>query len=622
MTLLTRTISALLMCALGYVGYVLYERQLAWTIEQKASVNARAWLEFFSETVPDFTTLLETGEPTEEQIEALRASKEALDVFRFKLFNSDGTLTFLSDSLDGVAIGGTDLFQHNAAASEALRTGEIWVSLEDGTQEPTRPDSYAEIYLPVILGQTPAGIVEVYVDMSASRVVAEAAFARFATLLGGVGLLALLIPTLHWAAAWRETSRKNARLEDTAAELQRTAQRQSRLAEEVGLIGELNEWLQSSRSQTELFDMVAAFLTRLLPHSSGEVYIYANSRDVLEGRVGWQGAAPKPQIHPEDCWGLRRGRTYAYGERGVGFECNHVDHSGDHSYFCFPLLAHGETIGLLHVRQSADADQETLSDVRRVGQICAEQISMAIANVQMRDELKDQSIRDSLTGLFNRRHLANSLRRALALAERRSKSVALLSIDVDHFKSFNDVYGHDAGDLVLRQVGELLEMAVDGDELACRLGGEEFIVVLPDSDMADALHRAETIRENIQGVAVKYGEKTLPSVTVSIGVALSPQDGRSPQDLMSSADQALYAAKAEGRNRTVVTNLVGYDGAPTREAGFSSYRPVGLDPDPAHRTMGSGKAAPPRAEPKPAEADGETDPAVPAAPPMVPTAAE
>ncbi len=304
--------------------------------------------------------------------------------------------------------------------------------------------------------------------------------------------------------------------------------------------------------------MVSTFLAGLLPDCQGELYVYANSRDVLDGCTGWNGGDAQDHVHPEDCWGLRRGRTYEFGEAEIGFRCGHVD-DGTLSYVCFPLLAHGETIGLLHLRVRPGRDPASFRDSRRLGQLCAEQVSMAIANVRMRDELQDQSIRDALTGLFNRRHLLEALRRILSRASKTDRPVALLSIDIDHFKTFNDTFGHDAGDMVLRAVGEVLERSTDGDEVACRHGGEEFIVLLPDTDIPDALYRAETLRERIQGINLRYGDKSLPSVTASIGIALAPMDGTMPQDLMRAADDALYAAKAAGRNQAMLTSLVGID---------------------------------------------------------------
>lgn len=296
--------SAASLCLILAVGVALYERQLAWTVERKAALGATAWLEYFSATVPDFESLLRTGEVTAPQLDALRTAKAALDVFRFKLFDAEGRLTFLSDMIDGVSSGGEALFRHNPEAAAALESGDAFVGLEDGTGEADRPDRYAEVYLPVIGQGGPLGIVEVYVDMTTTWDVTRAAFARFALLLGGLGLAALAVPTMHWLAAWRETRRRNDELRDKV-------RRESHLTREVRLIGELNEWLQSSRSQSELFEMVVGFLTRLLPACAGEIYVYANSRDVLDGSAGWAGRTPHDHIHPEDCWSLRRGRTYA-----------------------------------------------------------------------------------------------------------------------------------------------------------------------------------------------------------------------------------------------------------------------------------------------------------------------
>jgi diguanylate cyclase (GGDEF)-like protein len=550
-----RLASISMLVAIFYVGVLLYQQQLGWTVEQKAALRATAWMDYFMATVEDPERFVATGDLDAERRAALETAQIALDVFRLKFYDADGRLTFSSEPLDPTASMRTTIPTRDARADTVLRTGEIVVELSEGGPGTGRPATYAEIYVPVQGLGGVIGVLDIYVDMVETRAVTEAALARFAAIFTVLALVALMIPTLHWLMAWREIRAKN----DV---LKTTARTQEDLSREVRLIGELNEWLQSSRSQTELFEMVVGFLTRLLPACEGEIYVYANSRDVLDGSAAWGGAEAHDHIYPEDCWSLRRGRTFAYGDSEMGFPCAHVGRETARPYFCLPLLAHGETIGLLHLRQREGADPAAFRASRRLGQLCAEQISMAIANVRMRDELQDQSIRDPLTGLFNRRHLTDALRRDMAHAARNDTSVALLSIDVDHFKKFNDNYGHDAGDMVLRAVGEVLDRATDGDEMACRPGGEEFMVILPDAEISEALHRAESIRERIQDISVRYGEKTLPSVTASIGIAISPGDGTVPQDLMRAADQALYAAKAGGRNRAVLTTLMGMEDRP------------------------------------------------------------
>jgi len=327
-----------------------------------------------------------------------------------------------------------------------------------------------------------------------------------------------------------------------------------RLTREVKLLSELNEWLQSSRSLDELFDLVSAFMAKLLTDCAGSIYVYSNSRDVLDGACTWNGGSLLDHIRPESCWGLRRGRAYAYGTSEIDFVCEHVseeDHQGQ-PYFCFPVLAHGETVGLMHLMPIHGISGEEFQKMRRLAQMCAEQISLAIANVRMRDQLHHQSVRDPLTGLYNRRYFLETLRKQVDSGKSRHHQLSILSIDVDHFKKFNDNHGHDAGDMVLRAVGSTLEHQCDGDETPCRFGGEEFVVMLPGSDRGAALQRAESIRKAIETISVRYGEKTLPRISISIGLACFPEHGTMPQDLLKAADNALYDAKAKGRNQVCV----------------------------------------------------------------------
>jgi len=328
------------------------------------------------------------------------------------------------------------------------------------------------------------------------------------------------------------------------------------LGRESRLLSELNEWLQSCNSLGELYDMVAQFMSKLLPHCTGTLYIYANSRDVLESAKAWNGGKLKPAMHPEDCWGLRRGRIYTYGENEIDFPCPHIGIDEPHEYCCIPILAHGETIGLLHLEFSCDDQQQgeqphkaSITEQRRLGLVCAEQISLAIANVKLRDQLRDQAIRDVLTGLFNRRFMLETCRREFARAARTRQPVSLLSIDIDHFKKYNDNHGHDAGDTVLRAVGGCLQTVFRNEDVPCRFGGEEFVVVLPGATVEAASRRAEELRLKVEALVVRYLEENLPRITISIGVAAFPDAGDNPESVLKAADQALYRAKENGRNR-------------------------------------------------------------------------
>ena len=373
-----------------------------------------------------------------------------------------------------------------------------------------------------------------------------------------------------------------------------------KLNRETRLLADLNEWLQSCNSLGELYQMVAEFLGRLLPACGGSLYIYANSRDVLESAKAWNGGKMMPAMHPEDCWGLRRGRPYTFGESEIGFLCAHVAPSLSGEYCCIPILAHGETIGLLHLEFGRDDQsnsekpgKEVVAEQRRLGLICAEQISLAIANVKLRDELRDQSIRDALTGLYNRRYMMETCSREFSRAQRAGQSVSVLSVDIDHFKKYNDNHGHDAGDMVLRAVGNCLDGLFRHEDVPCRFGGEEFVVLLPGADAGAAARRAEQLRSKVEALVVRYIEKSLPCITVSIGVAAFPEAGDYPDVVLKAADEALYRAKEKGRNRVRAgepgdSRSRGSDGAPCRDAAGAG-RQILCSRCRAGRTRGSGR---------------------------------
>ncbi|MEM8700149.1 MAG: sensor domain-containing diguanylate cyclase, partial [Pseudomonadota bacterium] len=263
---------------------------------------------------------------------------------------------------------------------------------------------------------------------------------------------------------------------------------------------------------------------------------------------------------PKDCWALRRGRPYFYGENDIAFACDHVDdqYSGEtpRRYACVPITAHGDTVGLLHADvpvESADGEalsEDQIREVQELINICAEQISLAIANLKLREQLRDQSIRDVLTGLYNRRFFLDTARREIARALNSSEPLAIISFDVDRFKKFNDTHGHDAGDQVLRTISGVMKELYQGREIPCRFGGEEFIVLLPGTGPDEIVARAEALRKAIEKCRVRYGNQNL-TVTISAGLATYPRDGSELQEMIKRADKALYAAKEAGRNQVV-----------------------------------------------------------------------
>lgn len=255
---------------------------------------------------------------------------------------------------------------------------------------------------------------------------------------------------------------------------------------------------------------------------------------------------------PDDCWALRRNQPHPGSSDHAAPVCPHLIHTGviaDPS-LCLPLNSQGQVLGVL----SLSAPEPLTAEMRRVASTAADQLALALANLQLQASLRTQSIRDPLTNLFNRRYLEASMPRELLRAERRKGGLSVLMFDLDHFKRYNDTQGHDAGDVLLGAFGALLAQSCRGEDMPCRFGGEEFTLVLTDADHARALERAEAIRKAASELAVHYRTGTLPPPTVSVGVSTYPEHGSTPEALLRMADQALYRAKQLGRNKVASAN--------------------------------------------------------------------
>jgi diguanylate cyclase (GGDEF)-like protein len=239
--------------------------------------------------------------------------------------------------------------------------------------------------------------------------------------------------------------------------------------------------------------------------------------------------------------------------------CAHIDQARAGSFACNPMMAHGETLGVLHLFR---LDGQDLGESEfRLATVVAERIGLASANLRLREALKAQSIRDPLTGLFNRRYMEESFERELRRADRNGAPIGAIMLDLDHFKQFNDAFGHDGGDILLKEFSELLLARTRDEDIACRYGGEEFLVILPGASLEDTQSRAENLLKAVRNIVVRSGGRELGQISASMGVAAYPKHGDSMRSLIGAADDALYQAKAYGRDRVVLA------GMPLRPAG-------------------------------------------------------
>jgi diguanylate cyclase (GGDEF)-like protein len=325
--------------------------------------------------------------------------------------------------------------------------------------------------------------------------------------------------------------------------------------QQIQMLNEVGDSLQSCLTTEEAYAIVSLHAPRLLAGTSGTLFVHDQAKDLFLPVAEWGEHPPSsPAFKAEDCWALRRGRTHAVTPASANLHCRHDGEGLSEASLCVPLAAVGKTIGLLHATGRVEAALTFAESV-------AEHIGLALSNLLLRSDLRQLSIHDPLTGLYNRRYMEEALETELRRAERKEQPIGVIMLDIDHFKAFNDGFGHAAGDQMLRSIGGLILTHLRAGDIACRYGGEELLLILPEATAEAAAHRAEEIRVRAEKLEVTHMEKALGPVTMSMGVAVYPGNGRTRDELLAAADAALYKAKQDGRDRVVVAEAVPVAGA-------------------------------------------------------------
>jgi len=323
---------------------------------------------------------------------------------------------------------------------------------------------------------------------------------------------------------------------------------------EITQISEIGSLLQACSSREEVFRLLPERMHRLFPDAVGSIFLLNASRNRVDTVAHWGSDAVSSLATPGDCWALRRGAVHIHARGPSPSRCSHFLGEGDS--LCIPLFAGGEAIGILALQDSfaastleSDPRSDRMARRLQLARSAAEHVALAIANLGLRESLRVQAVRDPLTGLYNRRYMQEFLEHELHAARRKQRPVAVLMLDLDHFKRFNDTFGHSAGDRMLAGVAEIFLRSVRADDVACRYGGEEFTLILPECSLQQALARAEDIRLRVAENRQLHEGPSVKPVTVSIGVAAFPETTDRVDLLLKLADEALYRAKRDGRNR-------------------------------------------------------------------------
>lgn len=347
------------------------------------------------------------------------------------------------------------------------------------------------------------------------------------------------------------TERKSieGRAQAATAELLVLVDELQRRDREMQSLNQMNYLLQSCITQTEAYQVISLSAGELFPGQNGCLAILHGRGQKLEVVVRWGSENLLDATFAlGDCWALRRGQLHEVVNPQTDLLCNHFTHTPHTGYLCLPLTVQGETLGVLCLVDSPTRKGEQKQLAVTVG----ETIKLCLSNLKLRDELRQQAIHDTLTGLFNRRYLDETLPRELHTALRRSAPLCIVMLDIDGFKQFNDTLGHGPGDTLLREFGRTMSDHLRKSDISCRYGGDEFVLVLPDSAIDDTRERVEQIRLFIKKLQIHDGDQMIGKISISAGIASMPEHGITAGELLRAADQALYVAKQAGRDRIAI----------------------------------------------------------------------
>ena len=348
-------------------------------------------------------------------------------------------------------------------------------------------------------------------------------------------------------------------LENANSQLQALVREAQERNSTMALLNDMSEMLQSCQTSEEAFTSISHFVPQFFPRDAGALYLLRNSKNLLSAVTTWGPAPPTEELFPpDDCWAVRSGRVHRVQDPASGLLCKHITDpmTPSSGYLCVPLVAQGVSLGILHIRVSSGAlpgkEAEELAAKQRLAMAIAENLALALANLKLRETLQNQAIRDPLTGLYNRRYLEETMDREMHRSRRLKAPLGVVMMDLDHFKAFNDTFGHGAGDALLSALAHVITAGIRSEDIACRYGGEEFLLVMPGAGLETTGERAENLRQAVKALQVKYQGRFLKSTTLSLGVAIFPDHGHTAEEIITAADAALYRAKQAGRDRVEI----------------------------------------------------------------------
>ncbi|MFO3451224.1 diguanylate cyclase [Legionella pneumophila serogroup 1] len=369
----------------------------------------------------------------------------------------------------------------------------------------------------------------------------------------GLAAIAIIRDVTRQTEQNKLLKQKETALREAFETVEKEKSRLESINQKMFMVTQLSETLLACKNIEEILESFSSFATKILDFSDGVLYLMHNSRNYLEKKIIWGSESNnyKPTFAPDECWALRRGCIYLVSDLQPGVVCQHIKETPQKkkASLCIPLMAQYEIFGLLFFE--TNSGNYPIEKLNSLIPVVTETISLAIANIRLKELLHSQAIRDPLTGLLNRRFLDEYVVKQIGQAKHSQSMIAFIMIDVDNFKRVNDNFGHDTGDQVLSILGKLFTSLIREGDLACRYGGEEFLLVLPQCTLDNAKKISETIRDEVSKMPMTLKNNVF-NITISLGISSYPNHGSSLQELIETADKALYSAKTQGKNRVVI----------------------------------------------------------------------
>jgi diguanylate cyclase (GGDEF)-like protein/PAS domain S-box-containing protein len=322
---------------------------------------------------------------------------------------------------------------------------------------------------------------------------------------------------------------------------------------EMTLLNEMGDILRACLTKEEVYDVIMRVAREIFPKQGGALYVIGPLRDIVESVADWgESTSVEATFTPDECWGLRRGRVHLVEDTSIGLLCKHLHPEAPGGYMCVPMMAQSEAVGVLHL--TIPEGMQMPEAKQRVALAMAEHVGMALSNLRLHEKLRNQSIRDQLTGLFNRSFMEESLELELRRATRSRLPLSVIMLELDNFQSINENYGLDVGDSILRRTGMLIQANVRKGDIACRYGSQNYVILLPQGSYEIGRQRAENLCSQARNLEVKYQGAQVGHISASVGLAVFPGHGQTVEALMRSADAALNRAKTSGGDCIVVAS--------------------------------------------------------------------